>query len=149
MPQTQLWCGGDFATWDHRITTFPGACTSHARRAVHMTLSYRLAMPDSPRLRELHPAYSICNLKSLASAGPAVKLYLRFWSSVMLANQHVQVVACWSGAGLYALGLGWAHLKRAAGSGMLASLGSSERLTMVHTVLCSSQSCLQACHTAL
>lgn len=34
MPQTQLWCGGDFATWDHRITTFPGACTSHARCAV-------------------------------------------------------------------------------------------------------------------
>lgn len=67
---------------------------------------------------------------------------------MMLANQHVQVVACWSGAGLYALGLGWAHLKRA-GSGMLALLGSSQQLTMVHTVLSSSQSCLHACHTVL
>jgi hypothetical protein len=34
--------------------------------------------------------------------------------------------------GLYALGLGWAHLKRA-GSGLLASLGSGQRLSMVDT----------------
>lgn len=35
----------------------------------------------------------------------------------------------WS-AGLYALGLGWAHLRRA-GSGLLVPLGSSQRLSMV------------------
>ena len=67
---------------------------------------------------------------------------------MVLADQHGQVLACWSGAGLYALGLGWAHLKRA-GSSMLASLGSSQRLSMVQPVLCSSQSCLHACHTVL
>jgi hypothetical protein len=54
----------------------------------------------------------------------------------MSATPHEQVLACWSGAGLYALGLGWAHLKRA-GSGLLAPLGSSQRLSMVRTGWCS------------
>ena len=49
---------------------------------------------------------------------------------MLSANLHEQLLFWRCGAGLYALGLGWAHLKRA-GSGLLASLGASQRLSMV------------------